>query len=234
MLSADSKLAEGVGIRCLSLKNLIFCRHSSFVLLSSLLGTVEYSQEQHAKNAVPIVSCPKAISNSVTWRFASSSSTINGRAFCCFCWGSSFLYVRYCLDKRMLSSLASSFVGFCLPAAQNVCTTCETAPKTIPFTSTLWQSHENRPSLTAIANAPSMEICSFHVSWSMKRSVHPMDLQYVVQRCHAQASQSCLPPATACSQAIAAAVRSASNQSCWVSVISWNGLASDLGRGSAK
>jgi putative ABC transport system permease protein len=65
-LSADSKLAEGARIRCLSLKNLIFCRHSSFVHLSSLLGTVEYSQEQHAKNAAPIVSCPNAISNSVT------------------------------------------------------------------------------------------------------------------------------------------------------------------------
>ncbi len=234
MLSADSKSAEGAKIRCPFLKNLIFCRHSSFVRLSSLLGTVKYLQEQHAKNAAPIASCPKAISNSVSWRFASLSSTINGRAFCCFCQGSLFLYVQYCLDKRMLNSLSLSFVGFCLSAARKVCTTCETAPQTVPSTSTLWQSFENHPYLTAIANVLSMEIHSFCVSWSMKRSMHPMDLQYVVQCCHAWASPSCIPLVAAHSRAIAAAVKSARNWSHWVSVISWNGLASDLGRGSTK
>ncbi len=234
MLSADSKLAEGARIRCLSLKNLIFCRHSSFVHLSSLLGTVEYSQEQHAKNAAPIVSCPNAISNSATWCFASLLSTINSRAFCWTFWGSWFLLVRYCLDERMLSSLSSSFVGFCLPAAQKVCTTCETAPWTVPSTTTSCQSRKNRPSLTAIANVPRLEIHSFRVSQSIKRSANPMDLQYVVQCCHDWALPLCVPPVTACSRAIAASVRSASNWSCWVLVISQNGPASDLERGSTE
>ncbi len=106
------------------------------------------------------------------------------------------------------------------------------APRTVPLTSTSWQSCKNHPSLTAIVNALSMEICSFCVSWSMKRSAHPMESQYVVPCCHAWALVSCVPPVNAHSRAIAAAVTSASNWSCWVSVIYQNGPASDLGRGA--
>ncbi len=57
MLSANSKLADGVESRRPSLKNLILRRQSSFVHFISLRGTFEYLQERHAKNPAQIVSC---------------------------------------------------------------------------------------------------------------------------------------------------------------------------------
>ncbi len=198
-------------MRCPSLKNLVFLKQRSFVLHSSDLGTIEYLQEWQAKKAAPMVNCTNVLSSSVTCRLASLSSTMNGRAFCCFCWGLLFLKALYCRDRRMLSSWSSSFVGFCLPAVLKACTTCNMVPLTVPSASASWRSlvRENLPSLTAIANAPSMMICSCLARESMKRSRHPTDLQYSVHRLHARASPSCVPPVTACSRAIDAAMISA-------------------------
>ncbi len=55
MLSASSKLSDGAKMSCPFLKNLMVCKHKSFVHFISLLGTFKYSQEQHAKKAAPIV-----------------------------------------------------------------------------------------------------------------------------------------------------------------------------------
>ncbi len=104
-LSANSRLSEEAKSRCPSLKNLIFLRQRSFVCFCSLLGTLEYSQDLQAKKAMPIVSCTIALLRLVTCHSASLSSTENGRAFCCFSFGSSFLYARNCLDRRTLSLL---------------------------------------------------------------------------------------------------------------------------------
>ena len=84
-LLVSSKLAEGAEIKCPSLKNLMFLRQRSFVCRSSVFGTIKYSQDWHAKNVAPMVNWLNAISNSVTCCFASLSSTMKGRAFCCFC-----------------------------------------------------------------------------------------------------------------------------------------------------
>ncbi len=92
MLSTSSKLPDGTEIRCPSLKSLKFLKHRNFVRFMSLQVTFEYFQELHARNAALIVSCTIALSISVTCLFASSSKTVNGRAFCCTCLGSSFQY----------------------------------------------------------------------------------------------------------------------------------------------
>ena len=136
----------------------MFCRHKSFVHFCSSLGTFEYSHDLQAKMAAPMVSCTIDLSVSVTWDFANSSMTENGRAFCCFSVGSSFLKARNCRNNRMLSSLSESFVGFCLPDANDrkVCTT-----------------FDNHPLLTVRAKAQSKMICSCWLRLFMKMSWHP-------------------------------------------------------------
>jgi hypothetical protein len=91
MLSANSKLADGVESRLPSVKNLILRRQSCFVHFISLRGTFKYSHERQAKKPAQIVSFETPISSSDTCLFANSSRTINGRAFCCTSLGSSFI-----------------------------------------------------------------------------------------------------------------------------------------------
>ena len=88
MLLASSKPSNSTERRFTSLKNLIFCKHESFVCFVSLLGILEYSQEQQAKEVAPIISCTIDWSSSVTCHFTSSSK--KGRAFCWICLGSLF------------------------------------------------------------------------------------------------------------------------------------------------
>ncbi len=111
-LSKNSRLSEEAESRCPSLKHLIFLRQRSFVCFCSLLGTLEYLQDLQAKKAAPIVSCTIALLRLVPCHSASLLSTENGRAFCCFSFGSLFLYTQDCLDRRKLSLLSISFIGF--------------------------------------------------------------------------------------------------------------------------
>ena len=117
-LSADSRAEEGVITSRPFLKKRMFRRQRSLVRLCSFWGTFRYSQNLHAKKKAPIVNCAIARSISVTCRFAISARTKMGRAFCCFCFGSSFRKARNCLDKRTLSSLSLSLVGFFLPVVR--------------------------------------------------------------------------------------------------------------------
>ncbi len=89
-LPTGSNSAEGTGIRCPSLKNLIFHRHKSYSCFSSLLGTIKYLQEQKAKKPAPILSCANAISISVTWCFANLSSRWTERPFVGLIWDRCF------------------------------------------------------------------------------------------------------------------------------------------------
>ncbi len=166
-LSDHSKLSEGAERRCPSLENLMFLKHKSFVCFMSWQGTFRYSQERHAKKAALIVSCTMALSKSVTCLFANSLRTTKGRAFCCTCLGSSFLKALDNHDRRMLSLLSVSFMGFGLPFSLKVCTTCEMVPLTVPSARHLWHSCKYLPSWTAMAKAPSMRILSCRESLSM-------------------------------------------------------------------
>ncbi len=146
---------------------------------------------------------------------------MNRRAFCWTLLGLLFPKARNCLDKRMLSSRSPSFVRFCLPFAQKIHITCEMAPRTVPSARSPWRFPKNHPDLTAIAIAPSMRI---HFCWewgspSMKKSLHPTDVQYFPHHSQAQDLLSCVPPITACLQVRATAVKSARSWFCWGAVI---------------
>ena len=200
MLSTDSKSSDCVGMRSPSLKKRTFLRHKSLVHFCSCLGTLEYSQDLQAKKAAPMVSCVIDISVSVTWHFASSLRTANGRALCCYSLGLSFLNARKSLDKRMLSSLSTSFVGFCLPVDWKVFTTFEMVPLTVPSANVLKRELEKLSLLTAMTNAPSKTICSCLLRLSMNMSWHPIERQYTSHLAQVQDSSSCVPPVTARSQ----------------------------------
>ncbi len=87
--------------------------------------------------------------------------------FCCTCLGLSFLKALNNHDRRMLSLLYVSFMGFGLPFSLKVCTTCEIVPLTVPSARHLWHSCKYLPSWTALAKAPSMRILSCWESLSM-------------------------------------------------------------------
>ena len=82
------------------------------------------------------------------------------RGLMLFLLSSSFLKARNCLDKMMLSSLSTSFVGFCLPDDRKVCTTIEVVSLTAPSANVLKRESNNLLLLTAMANAPSNRILS--------------------------------------------------------------------------
>ena len=155
------------------------------------------------------MSCTIVLSVSVTCCVANLSQTETGRAFCCFSFGSLFLRARYCLDRRMLSSLSLSVVGFHHPDDRKVCTTFDMVSLTVPSASMLNHELENLPLLVAMANAPSKRILSCLLRLSMKMSCHPTERRYSSHLAHAQDLLSCFLPVVACSWVSAAEVKSA-------------------------
>ena len=148
-----------------------------------------------------IVSCVIDLSVSVTWRFDNLSRTENGRALCCFSLGLAFLKAQNYLDRRMLSSLSASSVGFCLPGNQRYCTIFDMVSLTVPSASVLKRELENLPLLTAMAKAPSRRILSWLLRLFMKMTWHPTERQYSFHLVQAHDLLSCIPSLTARSQA---------------------------------
>ncbi len=109
--------------------------------------------------SICIICRQKGRLSSVTCSFANLLRTERGRAFSCFSLGSLFLKAWNCHDRKMLSLLSSSYVGFCRPTNLKVCTTLEMAPLTVSSTCVPCFSSKNHPLLTAMANTPSMRIC---------------------------------------------------------------------------
>jgi hypothetical protein len=170
----------------------------SLVHFYSYLRTFEYLHDLQAKKAVPMVSCVNDLLVSVTWRYANSLSTEKGRAFCSFFLGSSFLKAQNCCNKRMLSSLSASFVGFYLHNDQKACSTLNMVPLTVSSASVLDLESENFPLLTTMANAPSKRIHSSLLRLSMKMSQPPTERQYSTHLAQVQDLLSCVPPIAAC------------------------------------
>ena len=170
----------------------------------------------------------------VTWRFANSWSMEKGRACCCSSLGLLFLNALNCCNRRMLSLLSASLVGFCRSNDQKVCTTFEMVPLTVPLTNVPNFLSENCPLLTAMAKAPSMRICSCLERLSMKMSWHPTERQYSSHRRQARDSLSCVPPVTAHLWVRAAEAKSAKSWSRWEGEIFRNALASVVGNGDKE
>ena len=93
-----------------------------------------------------------------------------GMNFCCFGFGSLFLYALYCLNKTLPSLPCSSFVGFGRSFALKFCETYEMAPWIVLSTRVPWYVPENLPSWRAMAKSPMNLIRRPWVKWSRNSS----------------------------------------------------------------
>ena len=111
------------------------------------------------------------------------------------------------------------FDGFRRPCSLKVEHTLEMVFLTVPAARVLKALLENLPSLTAVAKAQMRRFC-WHLLNLLRKGLwaRPIDSRYSIHCCWDQAWSSCVAPVTALSQAVAAAMRSATILFLWAMV----------------